>query len=97
MKAIRYLLLAVVLVAWATSPAQARPQTKKLLTASDLLKKKGLSAAPPSCAVPSPPSGLVTATDLLRMKHLEEKKGSRSSGPAGEEDDPWDSGEDMGC
>ncbi len=87
----------LVFLAVATAAAGGRPRAKKLVTASDLLKEKGLSTAAPACAAPSPPSGLITATDLLRMKHLEEKIGSRPTGPAGEEDDSWDSGEDMGC
>ena len=93
----RLLLIVVVFAAGNTPPALAGTPVKQLVTATDLLHQQGLSTAAPACTLSPPSTGLTTATDLIMMKHLDIKSDRQVPDPAGEEDDPWDSGEDMGC
>ncbi len=93
----RLLLIVVVFAAGNTLPALAGTPVKQLVTATDLLYQQGLTTDAPACTLSPPTTGLTTATDLIRMKHLDIKSDHQAPGPAGEEDDPWGSDEDMGC
>lgn len=71
-------------------------ETKKLITAQDLLKAKGLAGFKPPCAIRSNASSLKTAVDLLREKGLLGKK-TLNGQAVEEEDDVWGMGQDFGC
>jgi len=71
----------------------AAPQ--RFITASDLLRAKGLSPYNPPCAIGSSSASLKTAEDLLREKGL--LKVSPSSKSSEEEEDIWGMDQDFGC
>lgn len=77
---------------------QQREETKKLITAHDLLQAKGLRPFTPPCLTGnSSSSAFKTAVDLLSEKGLLEKNPRDGKAAKEGEDDVWGLDQDFGC
>lgn len=77
---------------------QQRVETKKLVTAYDLLQAKGFRPFTPPCLTGnSSSSAFKTAVDLLSEKGLLEKNPRDGKATEEGEDDVWGLDQDFGC